>query len=51
MPAERVTFAYGRLALSYYPQKPDGTFGTKKTATWDQITNQEPVPAEVLANF
>ena len=39
-PLERLTFAYGGLALGYYPQKPDGTFGTRKAAAWSQVTNQ-----------
>jgi type VI protein secretion system component Hcp len=27
-PLERVTLAYGALAVGYYPQKADGTFDT-----------------------
>jgi type VI secretion system secreted protein Hcp len=43
LPTERVEFAYGGLALAYYPQKPDGTFATTTAArtTWNQVTNTE----------
>jgi type VI secretion system secreted protein Hcp len=51
LPNERVTFAYGGLALGYYQEKPDGTFLTAKTTTWNQITNQEPVKQESYAGF
>ena len=51
LPVERVTFVYGSLALGYYAQKPDGTLGTKKTATWNQLTNTEPPETDVLTNF
>ena len=51
LPVERVTFAYGSLALGYYAQKPDGTLGAKKMATWNQVTNAEPPETDVLTNF
>ena len=51
VPVERVTFAYGSLALGYYAQKPDGTLGAKKMATWNQVTNAEPPETDVLTNF
>jgi type VI secretion system secreted protein Hcp len=49
-PLERVTFAYGSLALGYYPQKPDGTLGKPVEIGWDQVTNTEPKP-EILVGF
>ena len=51
LPVERVTFAYGSLVLAYYPQKPDGTFGTMKQARWNQTTNTETVPIDVTTGF
>ena len=48
-PVEQVTFAYGSLALGYYPQKPDGTPDTAVTQSWNQVTN-ETVP-DVFADF
>jgi type VI secretion system secreted protein Hcp len=51
LPVERVTFAYGALVLGYYQQKPDGTLGTKKTASWNMVTNQEPMATDALTNF
>jgi type VI secretion system secreted protein Hcp len=50
-PLERVTFAYGALALGYYPQKPDGTFDTAVKTSWSQVTNTAPPPDPVLAGF
>jgi type VI secretion system secreted protein Hcp len=47
-PLERVTFAYGALALAYYPQKPDGTLGTALKTSWSQVTNTE-APPDLLA--
>ena len=49
-PIERLTFAYGALALGYYPQKPDGTLGTAVKASWSQVTNSE-AAADILAGF
>jgi len=51
LPFERVMFAYGSLVLAYYPQKPDGTFGTMKQSRWNQTTNNETVPVDVVAPF
>ena len=53
-PIERLTFAYGALAVGYYPQKPDGTFSTAVKASWNQVTNAEAQPdilAGLLAGF
>lgn len=50
-PLERVTFAYGALALGYYPLKPDGTFDTAVKTNWSQVTNSAPPPDPVLAGF
>ena len=49
-PIERLTFAYGALALGYYPQKPDGTLGTAVKTSWSQVTNTE-APPDILAGF
>ena len=49
-PTERVIFLYGQLGLAYYPQRPDGTFGTLKRTSWDQVTSKEAVSTEVFAN-
>ena len=49
-PIERLTFAYGALGIGYYPQKPDGTFGTAVKASWSQVTNTE-APPDILAGF
>jgi type VI secretion system secreted protein Hcp len=49
-PIEHLTFAYGALALGYYPQKPDGTLGTVVKTSWSQITNTE-APPDILASF
>ena len=49
-PIERLTFAYGALGIGYYPQKPDGTFGTAVKTSWSQVTNTE-APADILAGF
>jgi len=49
-PIERLTFAYGALAIGYYPQKPDGTLGTAVKTSWSQVTNTE-APADILAGF
>ena len=48
-PTERVTFLYGQLGLGYYPQKLDGTFGTLKRASWDQLMSKETVSPDVFA--
>jgi type VI secretion system secreted protein Hcp len=50
LPLERVTFAYGSLALGYYPQRPDGTLGKPVEAGWDQVTNSEP-KQDMLVGF
>ena len=50
-PLERVTFAYGALALGYYPQKPDGTFDAAVKTMWSQVLNKEAPPDPVLAGF
>ena len=49
-PNERLTFAYGALALGYYPQKPDGAMGTAVKASWSQVTNSEPT-VDMLTGF
>ncbi len=49
-PIERLTFAYGALGIGYYPQKPDGTFGTAVKTSWSQVTNTE-APPDILAGF
>ena len=49
-PIERLTFAYGALALGYYPQKPDGTFGTAVKTSWSQVTNTE-AASDILVGF
>jgi type VI secretion system secreted protein Hcp len=48
-PTEQVIFRYGQLGLAYYPQKLDGTFGTLKRASWDQLANRETVSPDVFA--
>ena len=50
-PLERVTFAYGALALGYYPLKPDGTFEPAVKTSWSQVTNTAPPPDPVLTGF
>ena len=49
-PIERLTFAYGALAIGYYPQEPDGTLGTAVKSSWSQVTNSEAQP-DILAGF
>jgi type VI secretion system secreted protein Hcp len=49
-PVETVTFAYGALALGYYPQKPDGSLGTLTKLGWSQVTNTA-TGAETLSGF
>ena len=49
-PTERVIFQYGQLGLAYYPQRPDGTFGTLKRASWDQLASRDTVSPDVFAN-
>jgi type VI protein secretion system component Hcp len=49
-PTERVIFLYGQLGLAYYPQRPDGTLGTLKRTSWDQLANRDAVSTEVFAN-
>jgi type VI secretion system secreted protein Hcp len=49
-PTEHVTFAYGALALGYYPQNPDGKLGTAVKTSWSQVTNSE-APPDILAGF
>jgi len=48
---EQVTFAYGGLAIGYYPQRSDGTFGTLVKGTWNQTTNTPTVAQEVWQGF
>ena len=38
-PTESVSFAFGKVKITYWPQKPDGTQGTKNEAMWDLTTN------------
>jgi type VI secretion system secreted protein Hcp len=49
LPTERVIFQYGQLGLAYYPQKLDGTLGTLKKASWDQMMNKDTVSPDVFA--
>jgi type VI protein secretion system component Hcp len=50
-PSERVTCAYGALALGYYPQKVDGTFDVPVKTMWSQVLNKETPPDPVLTGF
>jgi type VI secretion system secreted protein Hcp len=38
-PSESVSFAYGSLTLSYWPQTTTGTQGTLNAFSWNQLTN------------
>lgn len=38
-PKETVKFRYGAMGIQYIQQKPDGTQGTKLSASWSVITN------------
>ena len=49
-PNERLTFAYGALAIGYYPQQADGSLGTAVKASWNRVTNSE-APPDILTGF
>ena len=49
-PVEQVTFAYGALAVGYYPQKPDGSLGQLTKQGWSQVLNQA-TGADTLKGF
>ena len=49
-PVEQVDFAYGSLAVGYYPQQPDGSFGRPTKLGWSQITNTATGP-DALSTF
>lgn len=49
-PIELLTFAYGAMGIGYYPQKPDGTFGTSVKSSWSQLTNSE-ATSDILTGF
>jgi len=38
-PKETVKFRFGAMGIQYIQQKPDGTQGTKMTASWSLLTN------------
>jgi type VI secretion system secreted protein Hcp len=38
-PSESVSFAYAKVTVNYWPQKPDGTEGTLNAFAWDQRLN------------
>jgi type VI secretion system secreted protein Hcp len=40
-PEESITFVYGKLGVTYWPQSTKGEQGPPKPAGWDQITNQD----------
>ena len=39
LPKESVTFEYGALVVEYWPQKPDGSMGTKVVDGWNRVKN------------
>ena len=39
-PTESLSFTFAKFTMSYWPQKSDGTAGTKVTAGWDVTTNK-----------
>jgi type VI secretion system secreted protein Hcp len=49
-PLEQVTFAYGGLAVGYYPQKPDGSLGQLTKQGWSEVLNK-PTGPETLQGF
>ncbi len=38
-PVEQVDMVYGAMQVSYAPQAPDGTLGTRQMVQWSQVTN------------
>ena len=49
-PVEQVTFAYGALAVGYYPQKPDGSLGQPTKQGWSEVLNKA-TGSETLQGF
>ena len=40
-PTDQVSFSFGRIEISYRPQRPDGTFDTPVNAGWDVTANHK----------
>jgi len=38
VPEENISFAYGKVAITYNEQKPDGTIGGSHVGSWDRRT-------------
>jgi type VI secretion system secreted protein Hcp len=41
VPVDRVSFSFGRIEMTYRPQRPDGTFDAPVTAGWDVAANHK----------
>jgi type VI secretion system secreted protein Hcp len=44
-PKETVKFRFGAMGVQYIQQKPDGTQGTKMSASWNALLNDNSAPA------
>jgi type VI secretion system secreted protein Hcp len=40
LPVDQISFNFGKIELTYTPQKSDGSPGSKIPAGWNQVTNQ-----------
>ncbi len=41
LPVDQVSFSFGRIEITYRPQRPDGTFEAPVSAGWDVTANHE----------